>query len=228
MCSTKFKDKLRTGWIPQAANNINNDYKWFRLQEAEESRLTYSTPIHTRMHAWTHAVVGFKHMGLQSSFKCSGWLNVSNFMRQGSLVMKWHFVCMLCWCLNMARTLMLVNILRDYFSIEMGSASFVWLFSTGPDYMHYETSVGNHSWRSRSQQCWKDETEHCIVLVCQVLMQSGSSFGRLLFTYYILYIYIRHGHTCDALNNSTKCRGDKQCIFCLGKHFSAEVYLDIA
>ena len=27
-------------------------------------------------------VVGFKHVGLQSGFKCSGWLNVSNFMRQ--------------------------------------------------------------------------------------------------------------------------------------------------
>ena len=146
MCSTKFKDKLHTCWTPQVVNDINNDYKWFKLQEAKESRLAYSTHIHTRMHTWMHAVVGFKHMGLQSGFKCSGWLNVSNFMRQGSLVMKWHFVCVcvfffvcvcvalaclynLCKitdaCLNMVRTLMLVNILRDYFSIEMGSVSFV-------------------------------------------------------------------------------------------------------
>ena len=29
------------------------------------------------------AAVGFKQMGLQSSFKCSGRLNVLNFMREG-------------------------------------------------------------------------------------------------------------------------------------------------
>ena len=31
------------------------------------------------------AVVGFKQVGLQSSLKCSVWLNVSNFTRQVSL-----------------------------------------------------------------------------------------------------------------------------------------------
>ena len=30
------------------------------------------------------AVIGFKQVGLQRSLKCSGWLNVSNFTRQGT------------------------------------------------------------------------------------------------------------------------------------------------
>ena len=62
----------------------NNDYKQFKWQQAVQEKLTLPT------HGCTHgkgtenllAVQGFKQMGLQGSFKCNGWLNVSIFTRQ--------------------------------------------------------------------------------------------------------------------------------------------------